>query len=205
MVIVLTLALSIGANSSIFSVIHGVLLRQLPYPDENRIARFFLSSAAYPRFPINAFDFLDFRSRNRSFERMAIRTRNDAQLSGMGEPQRLIGFQVSAGYFRVLGLSPARGREFDTRDELPGHGRVAILSDRLWRTRFSADPEILGKKLRLDGRPFTVVGVMPPEMQHPGNEYRPVSYGDTVDLWSPFTFEGDPNRRGSHYIEGSAA
>ncbi len=201
-VITLTLALSIGANSAIFSVIEGVLLRPLPYPEQDRIVRFFLSSAAYPKFPVNAFDFLDFRARNRSFGSMAVMTRADVQLSGIGEPQRLSGFRVSAGYFRVLGLRPLRGREFETRDELPGNERVAILSHRLWRTRFGADPGILGRKLLLEGRPFTVVGVMPREMQHPGNEYRPVAYGDTVDLWWPFTFEGDPNQRGSHYIEG---
>jgi predicted permease len=199
---ILTLALSIGANSAIFSVIHGVLIRSLPYPNPDRIVRFFLSNAGFPKFPINAFDFLDFRARNRSFGSMAIMTRSDMQLSGAGEPQRLTGFRVSAGYFRVLGLAPARGREFDTSDELPGHERIAILSDRLWRARFNADPDILGRKMILEGLPFTVVGVMPPQMQHPGNEYRAVPYGDTVDLWWPFTFQGNPNRRGSHYIEG---
>jgi predicted permease len=201
-VIFLTLALSIGANSAIFSVIHGVLLHRLPYPEENRIVRFFLSSANYPKFPINPFDFLDFRSRNRSFGSMAIMTRADVQLSGMGLPQRLSGFRVSAGYFRVLGVRPLRGREFDTNDELPGKQHSAILSESLWRSRFGADPNILGRKIVLEGLPFTVVGVMPAEMQHPGNEYRPVAYGNTVDVWWPFTFEGDPNHRGSHYTEG---
>jgi predicted permease len=201
-VIVLTLALSIGANSAIFSVIDGVLLKRLPYPQQDRIVRFFLSSRTFPKFPVNAWDFLDFRARNRSFGSMAIMTRNDVQLSGTGEPQRIVGFDVSAGYFRVLGLRPARGREFTTRDELPGNGRSAILSDRLWRTHFNADPDILGRKIRIEGLPYTVVGVMPADMQHPGNLYRPVPYGDTVDLWMPFTFEGNPNQRGSHYIEG---
>jgi predicted permease len=201
-VMVLTLALSIGANSAIFSVIRGVLLRQLPYPHEDRIVRFFLSSAEYPKFPVNAFDFLDFRARNRAFDSMAIMSRADLQLSGVGEPQRLTGFRVSAGYFGVLGLNPQRGREFNVRDELPGNERVAILSDRLWRVRFNGDPNIVGAKIRLEGRPYTVVGVMTPQMQHPGNEYRPVPYGDTVDVWWPFTFAGDPSQRGSHYIEG---
>jgi predicted permease len=133
---------------------------------------------------------------------MAIMTHGDLQLSGAGEPQRLTGFRVSAGYFHLLGMSPQRGRDFDKSDELPGHERSAIISDRLWRTRFNADPNILGAKIRLDARAFTVVGVMPAEMQHPGNEYRPVPYGDNVDVWWPFTFEGNPNQRGSHYIEG---
>ena len=126
LVMVLTLALSIGANSAIFSVIRGVLLRELPYPQQDRVVRLFLSSAAYPKFPFNPFDFLDFRARNRSFESIAVMTRVDPQLSGEGEPERLTGFSVSAGYFRVLGLSPERGREFDFKDELPKNGRVAI-------------------------------------------------------------------------------
>jgi len=118
-VILLTLGLSIGANSAIFSMIHGVLLRRLPYAEENRIVRFFLSSASYPKFPINPFDFLDFRARNRSFGSMAIMSRSDVQLSGMGVPQRLTGFRVSAGYFRVLGMRALHAREFDTSDEFP--------------------------------------------------------------------------------------
>jgi predicted permease len=201
-VIVLTLALSIGANSAIFSVIRGVLLNRLPYPQQDRVMRIFMSNAPFPKFPLNPFDFLDFRARNRTFGSMAIMMRSDVQLSGAGEPQRLSGFEVSAGYFRVLGLHPARGREFTTRDELKGSPHVVILSDRFWRTRFGADPSILGQKIRLDGLPFVVVGVMPPEMKHPGNLYRPTPYGDTVDVWSPFAFQGDPNQRGSHYIEG---
>ena len=199
-VMVITLALAIGANSAIFSAIRGVMLRELPYAHQERLVRFFLSSASYPKFPVNAFDFLDFRARTRLFESMAIMTRSDVQLSEAGEPQRLTGFRVSAGYFQLLGIHPERGRDFDRSDELPGHERVAIISDRLWRTRFHADPNILGAKIRLEARAFTVVGVMTPAMQHPGNEYRPVPYGDSVDVWWPFTFEGK-DERGSHYIE----
>jgi len=203
LVMVLTLALAIGANSAIFSVIRGVMLRHLPYPNQDRLVRFFLTSVEYPKFPINAFDFLDFRARNRSFETMALMSRSDLQLSGVGEPQRLMAFRATAGYFHTLGILPQRGRDFDRSDELPGHERVAIVSDRLWRTRFHADPNILGAKIRLDARAFTVIGVMPEQMRHPGNEYRPIPYGDNVDLWWPFTFEGK-DQRGNHYSEGIA-
>jgi predicted permease len=203
-VIVLTLALAIGANTAIFSVVNGVLLRRLPYPDQDRLVRFFMTNAAYPKFPINPWDFVDFRARNRSFQSMAIMSRADAQLSGVGEPVRLTGFLVSGAYFRVLGIGPERGREFDFRDELPGSGHVAILSDRIWRGLFHADPNILGQTVWLEQQPYTVVGVMPADMQHPGNEYRAVPYGDTVDVWRPFTFQGNPNGRGSHYTEGIA-
>ena len=200
-VIVLTLALSIGANSAIFSVIDGVLLRPLPYPDADRIVRIFFHSANYAKFPLNPFDFRDFRARNRSFESLAGFTRGDLQLSGTGQPERFAGFQVTAGFFRVLGLHVARGREFNINDEIEGNGRLVILSDRLWRSKFAADPHILGRKIVLDAQPFTVAGVMPPGTEHPGNEYHGLAHGETVDLWWPFTFRGNPAQRGSHYLE----
>jgi predicted permease len=201
-VILLTLALSIGANSAIFSVIDGVLLKRLPYPQADRLVRIFLSNSSFPKFPLNPFDFRDFRARNRSFESMAAFTRGDVQLSGFGEPVRLNGFRTTAAYFRVLGLQPQLGREFDFAAEIPGNGLQVIVSDRLWRTRFDADPAIVGRKITLNTQPFTVIGVMPAGTVHPGNEYHSMAYGEDVDVWWPFSFEGDPNHRGSHFIEG---
>jgi predicted permease len=203
-VMLLTLALSIGANSAIFSVIDGVLLKSLPYRQPDRLVRIFLSSSSYPKFPLNPFDFLDFRARNHSFESMAAFTRGDVQLSGSGEPVRLNGFGITSGYFRVLGLQPELGREFDFKAEIPGNGLQAMISDRLWRTRFDADPNIIGRKITIGMRPFTIIGVMPAGTAHPGNEYHSLTYGDSVDVWWPFSFAGDSNRRGSHYIEGIA-
>ncbi len=203
-VILLTLALSIGANSAIFSVINGVLLKRLPYEQPEQLVRIFLSSASYPKFPLNPFDFRDYRARSQSFESMAAFTRGDVQLSGSGEPVRLNGFGITSGYFHVLGLRPALGREFDQAAEIPGNGLQVMLSDRLWRTRFGADPNVIGRKITLNMQPFTVVGVMPAGTVHPGNEYHSVAYGEDVDVWWPFSFAGDPNRRGSHYIEGIA-
>jgi predicted permease len=201
-VIVLTLALSIGANSAIFSVIEGVLLRPLPYPRADRIVRIFFNSDIYPKFPLNPFDFRDFRERNSSFESIAAISRSDVQLSGSGDPVRLQAFRITAGYFRVLGFAPAQGGEFTTDDELPERGRLAILSDRIWRNRFASDPSMIGRTITLNAEPYTVMGVMPPAVQHPGNDYHSIADGDTVDVWLPFTFDGDPNQRGSHYMEG---
>ena len=203
-VIALTLALSIGVNSAIFSVIHGVLLKTLPYSEPDRLVRIFLSNSSYPKFPLNPFDFRDFRTSNKSFDSMAAFTRGDVQLSGSGEPVRLNAFSVTSGYFHVLGLHPQLGREFDEKAEIPGNGLQIVLSDRLWRTRFNADPEIVGRKITFNAQPYTVVGVMPPGTEHPGNEYQPIAYGEDVDAWWPFSFEGDPSQRGSHYIEGIA-
>jgi len=204
LVILLTLALAIGANTAIFSVINGVLLERLPYEQPDRLVRIFLSNADYPKFPLNPFDFLDFRARNQSFESMAAFNRGDVQLSGSGEPVRLNGFGITSGYFHVLGLHPQLGREFDRAAEIPGNGLQAVISDRLWRTRFGADPNIIGRKITLNMQPFTVVGVMPAGTVHPGNVYHSLPYGEDVDIWWPFSFAGDPNHRGSHFIEGIA-
>ena len=201
-VITLTLALSIGANSAIFSVIDAVLLKSLPYPEPDQLMRLFLSNSEYPQFPLNPFDFRDFRSRNKSFESMAAYTRNDMQLSGSGDPVKLNGFATTAGYFHVLGLKPRLGREFDENAEIPGNGLQVILSDGLWRTKFGADPNIVGRKITLDLEPYTVMGVMPQGTEHPGNDYHALPFGDSVDVWVPFPFKGDAGERGSHYIEG---
>jgi predicted permease len=203
-VIVLTLALSIGANSAIFSVIQSVLIQSLPYPQPEKLVRIFLTNAAYPRFALNPFDLRDFRARSKSFEGMAGYTRGDMQLSGLGEPVRLHGFGITSGYFRVLGLAPHLGQEFDAKAEIPGNGLQVILSDRVWRARFGATRDIIGRKITLNEQPFTVVGVMPPGTAHPGNFYQPLTYGEDVDAWWPFAFEGDPSRRGAHYLEGIA-
>ncbi len=200
-VVILTLGLGIGANSAIFSVIDGVLLKTLPYPQPDRIVRVFFSSDTYPKFPLNPFDFRDFRSRNHTFEALAAFTRSDVQLSGSGEPVRLSAFRVTAGYFKALGIGPAFGREFDENDELPGNGSLVILSDRAWRKEFGAAPDIVGRKITLDSQPVTVAGVMPPGTEHPGNSYHALPYGDSVDAWLPFTFQGSPSDRGSHFME----
>src|SRR5262249_6688476 len=104
-------------------------------------------------------------------------------------------------FFHVLGIAPARGREFQPNDELPGNGRIAILSDRVWRNQFNASADIIGRKIQLEAQPFKVVGVMPPGVEHPGNTYNAVAQGDTVDVWIPFTFAGNPAARGSHFTE----
>ena len=201
-VITLTLALSIGANSAIFSVIDAVLLKSLPYPEADRLMRLFLSNSSYPEFPLNPWDFHDFRERNRSFESLAAYTRADMQLSGSGNPVRLNAFGVTAGYFHTLGLKPRLGQEFDAKAEITGNGKQVILSDRLWRSNFAADPGVVGRKITINMQPYTVVAVMPPGTEHPGNNYHAVAFGNGVDLWWSFTFDGSRTDRGSHFIEG---
>lgn len=186
-VLIFTLALSIGANSAIFSVVDSVLIRTLPYPRADRLVYRYLSSPEYPKFPLNPFDFRDYRTRSKSFESMAAMTRGDLQLSGSPtSPVMLHGFRATAGYFHVLGLHPEIGREFDRRAELRGNGHQVILSNRLWRARFGASRNIIGHRVVLNDQPYTVVGVMPPGTDHPGNNYHPLPYGQDVDIWCPF-------------------
>ena len=122
LIITVTLALSIGANSAIFSVIDAVLLRSLPYAKPDQLIRLYLTTPAFPQFPINPWDFHDLRDHTRSFESMAAYTRSDLQLSGSGDPVRLYGFAVTSGYFHTLGLAPELGREFDYKAEVSGNG-----------------------------------------------------------------------------------
>ncbi len=202
-IMILTLALSIGATTAIVSVVEGVLIRPLPFQNPARLVRAYTRTATHPKFPINPNDFRDARSRMRSFESFAAYTHRDLQLSGVNEPVRLSGFAVTAGYFHVLGLHPAMGREFDQGDELPGRGKVVVISNRIWRSALHSAPNVLGRTIRLDQTPYTIVGVMPPGVQHPGNTYHAVLYGDTVDAWIPFTFDS-PTDRGSHYLDAIA-
>jgi predicted permease len=164
--------------------------------------RVYFQSDAQPKFPLNPNDFRDFRERNRTFESIAAMTRRDVQLSGGGtDPVMLRAFSVTAGYFGMLGLKPARGRDFTTDDELAERGRIAILSDHLWRGRFAADPTIIGRTITLNAETFTIVAVMAPDAQHPGNNFQAVADGDTVDLWMPYSLYQMPNDRGSHFMD----
>jgi predicted permease len=203
LVMLLTLALSIGATSAIVSVVNGVMLRKLPYKAPEQLVRFFLSSSSWPKFAVNPYDFRDFRARLDCFESMAAYTRANRQLGGKGEAIRVSGFAVTSGFFHVLGVRPAMGREFDRSDELAGKGNSVIISDRIWRTRLGSRRDVVGQKLDLDAIPYTVVGVMPAGTQHPGNMYHAVAYGDTVDFWIPFTYQGREDR-GSHYMDAIA-
>ena len=119
------------------------------------------------------------------------------QLSGDGEPVRLNGFGITSGYFRVLGPAAGVGtRVRFSRQRFQGNGLQVILSDRVWRTRFGADPHIIGRKITMNMQPFTVIGVMPRGTEHPGNDYHAVAYGESVDVWWPFSFAGNSNQRG---------
>ncbi|MCI0404243.1 MAG: ABC transporter permease [Acidobacteria bacterium] len=176
---VLTLALGIGANTAIFSVVNAVLLRPLPHPEPERLTMVWLDNRdeGWPEDLTSYPTYLDWRSQNRSFEDMAAFTPSEASLSGDGEPERVRSAVVSANYFSVLRVQPARGRIFRPEEEVPGAGRVVVLSAGLWQRRFAGSPDIVGQPVNLGGNPFTVIGVLPPGFEAPAR----------TELWLPFS------------------
>jgi predicted permease len=160
-----TLTLGFGANAAILAVVHGVLLRPLPFPDPDRLVLVREVIGEGPA-SVTAPDYLDWLGQARSFVALGARTEAFVSLSegnAVAEPERVEGTRASAGYFRVLDIRPAVGRLFDEQDDKEGAERVAILSDALWQRRFGSDPHIVGRSIRLDAVPHTIVGVLPPD------------------------------------------
>jgi putative ABC transport system permease protein len=185
-VAILTLALGIGANAAIFSVVNGVLLRPLPFPRADQI---FLIYEALPGFslnlPFNAPDFRAFSERQRAFESLAIYSNQRYELSGTGAPERIDAARTSAALFPLLGIEPILGRTFTSDEDQPGHS-VLVLSYGLWQRRYGADPNILGRTILLDRQSYTVIGIMPRSFQFPirGERWN----GDPAQLWVPLSF-----------------
>jgi predicted permease len=169
-VAVLTLALGIGANTAIFSVLRSVLLRPLPYPDAGRLVQVWSDHRAKGRAEpewLTPPDYVDWRDGNRSFAGMAAYQGWGPDLTGSGEPASLTGSAVTGNYFDVLAVAPALGRLLTMADDDAGAERVVVLSDAVWRRRFGADPQILGKAIALNSEPWTVVGVLPRDFRPP--------------------------------------
>jgi predicted permease len=180
-VVVLTMALGIGANTAIFSVVNAVILRRLPYPQADRLMVASLVNIKNPSFGVSygVADYLAARDRQQSFTDLAgVSWADSYTLSGAAEPLRIHGSMVSAEFFSVLGVSPALGRGFAVGEDAPGHTREVVLSDRFWRQRFGADPQAAGRTLTLDGESFTIVGIMPAEFH-----FGAFGATDNSDLW----------------------
>ncbi|MGH7702752.1 MAG: ABC transporter permease, partial [Gemmatimonadales bacterium] len=197
-VAVLTLALGIAANTTIFSAVNGWMFRPPTIRDHTSVMVIFTTSPekglAWNRHPVSTPDFVAWRGQSHSFEDMVASEWAGFILTGEGEPERLAGMRVSAGYFRLLGVSAASGRTFLPGENQPGRDRVVLLSDGLWQRRFGADPDVVGKVLRLDGESYTVVGVMP-------RRYRLEIYGP--QLWTPLVFPAEstlPAARGNRTL-----
>jgi predicted permease len=208
-VAVLTLALGIGANTAIFSIVNTVLLRPLPFEDSQRLVALgnfdTRRAPAIPQGPVSYPDAMDVRARNHSFQEVSVYNDNDATLTGIGEPLHVNVESVSANIFRLLGTQPAVGRAFLDSEDAPGH-HVVILSDTFWRAHFNADRNVIGRTLNLTGRAYTVVGVMPPGFQFPVR-------AEARDLWLTFSRQAevdDPKdkpvteQRGNHSLQAIA-
>ena len=169
LVAVLTLALGIGANTAIFSIINAVLLRPLPYPDADRIMVLNESAGPGQDFAVALPDYLDWRNDNTVFEHLAATHKESRNLSGIPgrDPERISGAAVTRNFFNVVGLSPEIGRTFSEDEDKAGAPPVVVISDRLWRRAFNADPSVLGGSITLHDQTYTVIGVMPPQMTSP--------------------------------------
>jgi putative ABC transport system permease protein len=180
-VAVLTLALGIGANTAIFSIVTVVLTRALPYEASEQLVYLSESSEQLPEHSVNLLNYQDWRDQNQVFSEMAIYRGSTLNLIGKGEPERLEVLQASAEFSTVLGVKPVLGRGFLPEDDRPGAGRVTLLSHGLWERRFGSDPQIVGQAVTLDGESFTVVGVLPRSLE---GEW--LKWYRTGDLWVPF-------------------
>ena len=183
---ILTLALGIGANTAIFSVINAVLLSPLPFEQPERLVRLGGRDLRKQEELPSTFsvpDFYDWRARNTVFEEIAAVDGSSPSLTGAGEPERMRGAKVSPNFFSVLKVNPAAGRAFLAEEERRGNHYVVVLSHALWQRRFGGDPSIINKQIELSGEKFTVVGIMPGDFQMP--RFTGEDFGEP-ELWTPF-------------------
>jgi predicted permease len=169
-VIILTLALGIGANTAMFSVVRGVVLAPLHYSDPDRLVMVLESNLRFPQDAISYPNFLDWQCSARSFQQMAVvRLQQGFDVTGPGTPEHLTGDEVSSGFLGTLGVEPSFGRDFSPQEDQRGGAPVVIISNRLWRSRFGGNPQALGKSVALGGIAYTVVGILPAEFRFIGD------------------------------------
>ncbi|MEO7412351.1 MAG: ABC transporter permease [Opitutaceae bacterium] len=198
-VAVLTLGFGIGVNTSMFTALQSILMRELPFADADHLVQVFRTSPHSQRWPHAPANFLEQQARNTVFERMAAFNGRQFNFAEPGQPaERVGGLQVSAEMFPLLGVQPALGRVFTVEEDRPGNNRVAVLDHGFWMRRLAGDPDILGRTLRLDGESVTVVGVMPP-----GFRDRPM-FGAS-NIWTPLAFsDAERENRGGNYLKSVA-
>ena len=194
-VAIATIALTIGANTAMFSLVNGMLLRPLPYPDPDRIVRVLETLPSGARTGVSTLNYLDWTKHNTVFEYMAAEAGWRATLTGGAEPVLIQAARTSAHYFDIFGVKPALGRAFLPDEDQPGKDRVVLLSHALWERRFGADSSMLGRDIRLDGERYTVIGVLPK-----GGPFDRAS----AQLWTPLAFQPSDSRRDFRWLGASA-
>jgi len=190
-VVILALALGIGANTAIFSVINAVVLRPLPYDQAEQLLFLNERSPVLDEMSISYPNFTDWRNQNHVFEKIGVYNRNSYNLTGYGEAERILTAQMSADLFSALRVNAALGRVFTNEEDKPGGPPVVVLSYALWQRRFGSQANIVNQSLTLNGKNYTVIGVMPPDYAFPNR----------VEMWVPVgQLSGDPNwqQRGNH-------
>jgi predicted permease len=190
---VTALALGIGGNTAIFSVVHGVLLSSLPYTHPERLVKVYgqLTRDGLPRLPFSDPEYFELADANRSFESVAAYYTGSGANFGSDDtaPQRITRAFSTAGFFPLLGVNPVVGRTYTPKEDQPGHSQVAVISFGFWRSAYSGDPNVAGKTMRLNGRPFTIVGVLPEDF----------AFGGDHQVWTPLGLSRtNPGDRGSH-------
>jgi putative ABC transport system permease protein len=192
-VAVLTLALGIGANTAIFSIVNAVLLQPLPFHNAGELVMFYNTSGGESKSPLSPIAFLNLKRNNSVFTDIAALSNKGwaANLTGRGEAERLQGFQVSANLFSLLGVAPRQGRAFLEDEDRPGGNHVVILSHALWQRRFGGDPQLFGQTITLNGDSYTVVGVMPEDFR----------FFTRTDLWTPLAFTPTDENDPAGYLE----
>src|SRR6266705_2229271 len=191
---IVVLALGIGANSAIFSVVNAVLQRPLPYQDAYRIMQVWhvppaKSLPGMSFFSVSPANYLDWQSQNQSFEKMAAYGFESFNVGGGERPEAIRGSAVAPGFFSILRVQPVLGRTFSAEEDRPGQGNVVILGNKLWRDHFASDRNIVGRNVLLNSQTYTVIGVMPPKFKFP----------EWADLWVPMAWSDERRAvRGNH-------
>lgn len=185
---VLTLGLGIGANTALFSVVNGVLLNPLPYPQPERLTSLYSHTAQFDTASISYPNFLDWQRDNHSFSSVAAWRGDDFNMTGTGEPERLRAEMVSADFFSILGVQPVVGRLINAQDDHAGATPVAVLSQGFWKRRFASSPQIIGQTISLNGTAYTVIGVIPASFYFTGNNFRLSDVYVPLGQWTDSTF-----------------
>ncbi|HET9402844.1 MAG TPA: ABC transporter permease [Candidatus Acidoferrales bacterium] len=197
---ILTLALGIGANSAIFSVVNGVLLRPLPYPDSDRLVWFWESQPHLDKAPFSGADYVDYAAQNHTFESVAAIRRLRVTLTGRGAPKSVGGGIVTGNYLAMLQVKPQIGRTLVETDGAPGAARVVVLDYDFWQSDFGGDPNVIGSSITLEGKPATIVGVLPASFKPPANVKFWMNPRDVVPELFPNSTDKVKTNRAMHYI-----
>jgi predicted permease len=185
---ILTLALGIGANTALFSVVNGVLLNPLPYEQPDRLVAIYSKSQEFPRSSISYPNFLDWVREQRSFSAMAAFRQEDYNLTGQGEPERVKAEMISASFFELLGVNPVVGRLFRPEEDQVGAQPVALISGGLWKRKFGSSPDVTGKTMVLNGVGYTVVGVIPADFRYQSGNFHNSDVYVPIGQWNDSTF-----------------